>query len=207
MRIVEHKLYEFGELDSEAQEKALQELRHINVDFEDWHESVLEMAYEILDAIGVEDAQIYYRGFCSQGDGACFTGQYSYKNYEDSDLLNSLMEIHSELRRIIHQIDGAQHDANWALEARIKHVGFYNHENSVVIVVDADEDTLGCEPEEVDEGSDVSVIDTLEEAFQDLMRWIYRQLEKEFWYQTEDEQVKEAIEANEIEFYEDGTPA
>jgi hypothetical protein len=39
------------------------------------------------------------------------------------------------------------------------------------------------------------------------MRWIYRQLEREYDYQNADAQVDENIRANEYEFYEDGKRA
>jgi hypothetical protein len=42
------------------------------------------------------------------------------------------------------------------------------------------------------------------EALRDLARWLYRQLEKEFEFQTSDAVVDEAIIANEYTFTETG---
>jgi len=42
------------------------------------------------------------------------------------------------------------------------------------------------------------------EALRDLARWLYRQLEAEYAYQTADEQVDAAIIANDYSFTDDG---
>jgi hypothetical protein len=46
--------------------------------------------------------------------------------------------------------------------------------------------------------------DSLVELARDAMRWVYRQLEEEYEYQTANEQVDDAIRANEYEFTEAG---
>ena len=46
--------------------------------------------------------------------------------------------------------------------------------------------------------------DAVIEALRDLARWLYRQLELEYEYQTSDDQVDEAIRANEYTFTEAG---
>jgi hypothetical protein len=46
--------------------------------------------------------------------------------------------------------------------------------------------------------------DALIEALRDLARWLYRQLEREYEYQTSDAVVDEAIIANDYTFTETG---
>jgi hypothetical protein len=46
--------------------------------------------------------------------------------------------------------------------------------------------------------------DSIVELARDAMRWVYRQLEQEYEYQTANEQVDDAIRANEYEFTEAG---
>ena len=46
--------------------------------------------------------------------------------------------------------------------------------------------------------------DSVTEALRDLARWLYRQLEQEYSYQTSDEVVGEAMEVNEYMFTEAG---
>jgi hypothetical protein len=46
--------------------------------------------------------------------------------------------------------------------------------------------------------------ETVTQALRDLARWLYRQLEQEYEYQTSDETVDEAIAANGYTFTEAG---
>jgi hypothetical protein len=73
MRTIRIKLYKFSELTKGAKQKALDQLRDINTDNNDWHDPVLTGAKEDLIAAGYENPEILYSGFYSQGDGACFT--------------------------------------------------------------------------------------------------------------------------------------
>jgi hypothetical protein len=50
----------------------------------------------------------------------------------------------------------------------------------------------------------VDAEDTVTEALRDLARWLYRQLEREYEYQTSDAVTDEAILANEYTFTGDG---
>ena len=72
MRIIETKVYSFDELSKEAKEKALEELRYINVDYENWADDTIEQIKRIGSYLGIEIDQVLYSGFSSQGDGACF---------------------------------------------------------------------------------------------------------------------------------------
>ena len=46
--------------------------------------------------------------------------------------------------------------------------------------------------------------DVVVEALRDLARWLYRQLEREYEYQSSDERIDEAIVANAYTFTETG---
>ena len=46
--------------------------------------------------------------------------------------------------------------------------------------------------------------DTVVELLRDLARWLYRQLEREYEYQTSNEVTDEAINVNDYTFTEDG---
>lgn len=63
----------FNELNAEQQAKAIELNRDINVDYSGWCEHITNMFHEDLKAIGFEDVESQYSGFCSQGDGASFT--------------------------------------------------------------------------------------------------------------------------------------
>lgn len=63
----------FEELNAEQQKKAIELHRDINVDYQEWNDWVKEKHHSILEAVGFEDVESCYSGFCSQGDGASFT--------------------------------------------------------------------------------------------------------------------------------------
>src|SRR5512135_2350510 len=84
-------LYKFEELSEEAQQKALEkqaefEGENFEPDF-DWYANIAEaFGLDIrqtrktrMDNTHFYAPTIYYSGFWSQGDGACFEGSYSYK--------------------------------------------------------------------------------------------------------------------------------
>ena len=61
-------------LDKRRKEKLIDKHRDVNVDYEWWdytHENFKEQMKEI----GVHVEKIYFSGFYSQGDGACFDGR------------------------------------------------------------------------------------------------------------------------------------
>lgn len=65
--------YSFEELTPEAQSKAINANRDINTDDNYWYEYTLEAQKEMLASYGFNNARIFFSGFYSQGDGACFT--------------------------------------------------------------------------------------------------------------------------------------
>ena len=66
-------VYKFSELDKSAKETAMQNWREGHLDYE-WWDFVFEDATEIGKLMGIDIDQIYFSGFASQGDGACFEG-------------------------------------------------------------------------------------------------------------------------------------
>jgi hypothetical protein len=79
MRTIQTTVYRFSELSEEAKEKSIETNRDINCGDSFWSECVIEDAKEQAKTIGIDIDHIYYSGFSSQGDGACFDGRYLYK--------------------------------------------------------------------------------------------------------------------------------
>src|SRR5690606_33296995 len=84
-RVMETTVYTFDELSDKAKEKARDWYRDGQLDY-DWWDSVYEMAQTAGWILGIEMDHktknvpaIYFSGFSSQGDGACFEGTYKYK--------------------------------------------------------------------------------------------------------------------------------
>jgi hypothetical protein len=159
-----------------------------------WDEFIKEDFKTIAGLMGVAVKNIYYSGFWNQGDGAMFTGSYSYakgsvqavKGYAPKD---------ETLHKIAEALRDLQRPYFYGLSATVKHHGHYYHENSNIVTVHND-----LTWQEVDDSTEVGIA----EALRDLMMWLYRQLEAEYSYQTSDESIEESAAANEWYFTKRG---
>ncbi len=142
-----------------------------------------------------EQRHIYWTGFWSQADGACFEGTYSYAPGAAASI-----RIHAPLDTRLHAIadtlQAVQRRNFYQCHARIEHRGRYYHEYSMAISSERDSPTW--QPMTAD------AEDTIAEALRDLARWLYRQLESEYQYQTSDEAVDEMLAINGFTFTGDG---
>jgi hypothetical protein len=208
MRTVTKTVYQFDELSDRAKERARDWLREAQASDSDWYDSVYEDAQTIGALMGIEmdqkpvklmggatryDPAIYFSGFSSQGDGACFEGRYAYakgglakvKAYAPSDAYPTL---------VAHTLQQVQAKHGYRLTATVKHSGHYYHP--------------GCTDIDVYKGDDYApedVAETVRAALRMFMGWIYKQLEAEDEYRNSDEQIDESIRANEYEFEPDGS--
>lgn len=200
-------LYKFSELSPEAQQHALEQHSRLESEFFD-SDYIFDNAAEIAALFGLDlDTQyiplmngntrpeptIYYSGFCSQGDGACFEGSYSYKagalkavkGYAGQD---------KELHRIAKALQDIQKKNFYQLTARTKHSGHYYHSGCMSVNVERSDDREMTDDAE----------ETVKECLRDFADWVYEQLENEYDYRTGEEACREAIEANDYEFNEKG---
>ena len=136
---------------------------------------------------------IFFSGFSSQGDGACFEGSYSYKKGALA-AVKAYAPEDTELHRIVTELQNIQRKAFYKLSARTMHRGYYYHSGCMSVDVGVDADRYPTDAEE----------EALTECMRDFADWIYKQLETEYEYQNSDEQVAEAIRANEYTFTEGG---
>lgn len=209
----EKTVFKFDELDESAQERALDYFRESACDDSYWYESIYEDTARIFDILGIHSERqerlmsgktrtvkpnVCFSGFCSQGDGACFEGNYSYAKNASKKIREHAPQD-SELHRIADELTALQRKSFYQLAATVKHSGHYYHEHCTSIDVEDSRRSYG----DCDESTAESVADLL----RDLMRWIYKQLESEYEYQTSDEAIKESIAANEYEFDESGNIA
>ncbi|WP_298281509.1 antitoxin of toxin-antitoxin stability system [Acidocella sp.] len=205
--IIETTVYHLDELTDPAKDKARAWYRD-GVASEDWYEFVFEDFETIASLLGLElktqtirlygggtrqQPCLYFRGFWSQGDGACFEGFYRYKAGARQAIL-SHAPTETELHAIADRLQNIQRRNFYRVTADVTHRGRYCHEYSMDIEV-----TRGGRPA-------VAAADEegIAEATRDLARWLYRQLEREYEYQTSDEVIDEAIMANGYTFTLDG---
>jgi hypothetical protein len=206
MRTVTKSVYQFDELSDAAKETAREWFRTASADDEFW-EATYADADSIAKLMGIEIDQkpvqtmggttryepaIFFTGFSSQGDGACFEGRYSYAK-GGAAKVRTHAPVDEKLHAIADGLQAVQKAHGYKLYAKVKQSGHYSHSGCTDIEVMKGDD---CAPDEAE-----TEVKRLLRAFMD---WIYRQLETEYEYQNEDEQVDENIRANEYEFEADG---
>lgn len=196
MKTKSYNVYSFSELGPKARACAGENARQYIV--ETWNgEAAIEDAKQAFAYAGFEIETIHYSGFSSQGDGASFTAQWEAKNVNAAG-----MREYAPLDEKLHRIaDGfaAIAKAFPGASFKVNQRGRYMHEYCTDFHVELYEDAG------IDWSEEAAKIEKeLIELARDAMRWTYRQLEKEYDYQTAEAQVIEFIEANDYEFTEDG---
>jgi len=192
-------VYAFKELDDTAKEKARDWYRSVFFEF-DWWDHVYDDAKECAAVIGINIDRIYFSGFSSQGDGACFEGSYCYATHAPEKIREHAPKD-TTLHAIADALEDTQQSWHGSLEARVKQSGHYSHEYCTDIdVSDACEDIDSSR-------SIVEAEERLINLLRDYMRWIYSQLQTEYDYLNADDQIDESITVNDYEFNQDGTVA
>lgn len=209
LEIIETTVYRLNELSDAAKDAARAWYRQAGFDH-DWFEFVFEDFERICVILGVElrtvpvrlcgggtrqKPCIFFSGFWSQGDGACFEGRYRYakaaprrvRDYAPKD---------TELHRIADALQAIQRRNFYQLHAGIVHRDRYYHEYCMAISVERNSPTW--------QDMTADAEDAVIEALRDLARWLYRRLEREYEYLTSDAAIDEAIAANEYTFTDNG---
>ena len=207
--VIEITVYRLDELSEAAKEQARAWYREGGFDY-DWYDSVYEDFQRIAGILGLnlkirivrlmgggtrQAPCIWFRGFWSQGDGACFESWYSYQKHAPRRIREYAPQD-TELHRIADALQAIQRRNFYQLHADISHRGHYYHEYCLAISVTRDSPTWQDMTAEAEE--------TIIEALRDLARWLYRQLEREHDYLSSDEVVDETIAANDYTFTEAG---
>jgi hypothetical protein len=190
--IDEIQVFTFNELDDKAKEKALDKYRFINVDYDGWCD--LDWYENDLEFYGFLDSKVYWSGFASQGDGACFI----CKSFDVLDFLRKT-KLCNKFRFIYDNV----RLNNMYFGGNIYHSSMYYHERSTTLSIDYEWYGVDCK-------YDLCYTKFLEfEEF--LKQWIiekardiYSSIEKGYDELTSDESVEETIESFGYRFYEDG---
>jgi hypothetical protein len=205
--IIETTVYRLDELAEAAKDKAHGWYRNGAIS-EDWHNFVYDDFEAIAAILGIQmktqtvrlygggtrqEPRIYFSGFWSQGDGACFEARYRYQPGAAKAIRQHAPQDR-ELHKISETFQAIQQRNFFQITADVTHRGHYYHEYAMDIVVD--HESRQSVAAEDDQG--------IGEALRDLARWLYHQLEREYAYQTSDAAVEEAILANNFTFTQDG---
>ncbi|SNS94303.1 antitoxin of toxin-antitoxin stability system [Sphingopyxis indica] len=207
--IIETTVYQLDELADAAKDEARAWYRQTGFEH-DWFEFVFDDFERICAIFGIElrtypvrlygggarqKPCIFFSGFWSQGDGACFEGRYRYAKAAPREI-RGYAPKDGELHRIADALQAVQRRNFYQLHASIVHRDRYYHEYCMAIGVERDSPTW----QDMTADAEDAVIETL----RDLARWLYRQLEAEYEYQSSDTSVDEAILANGYTFTENG---
>lgn len=197
MRIIETKVYPFAELSPKAQEKALQFARE-QVDFSCSADYIIEDAKTIAAMLGWSISEVRYSGFYSQGDGAMFVGTMHHNtNPQWLCSISAYAPTDTVLHDIATRWHMLQQSNEFALSAGVRHSGSYSHEYCT---------EFDCFDSRTEDGyvELTETEDKIKEIARDFMRWIYKQLEDEYEFQTCDSMLRELLDNNDYEFTEDG---
>lgn len=211
-RIVETTVFKFEELSEAVKENARQWWRdqwwrdRENQDFD--ISCIYEDAERMGTLLGIEfdgraiplmgggthqEPTIYYSGFSSQGDGACFEGRYQYAKGAPKTIKAEAPQD-AELLRIAVELQKIQARNFYQLTASTKHSGHYYHSGCMSVDVERDDE------KEMTEDAEEEVTQLL----RDFANWIYSQLEAEYDYVMSDEHADESIGLSEYEFTSEG---
>jgi hypothetical protein len=196
----------FEALTKRQQDEILDKHRHYNTEHLDWWDAVYDDFKADMDKVGIEVHRMYFTGFSSQGDGACFDGRV----YSWGDFLPSILRNCPALIALAEQ----------AWNFRVEHRGHYHHENCTSFTSDMacpsdycyselDEFVHAYSPYKTEiqdavfltilQGYDYDKLhDEFEEEFKSHMRDLYNRLEVEYDALTSDESVLEALHANDM---------
>ncbi len=194
----EETVFTFAELSEDAKEHARDWMRDCEMrDFDPCMEPY-ETAARI---IGIEDIDIAYSGFYSQGDGASFKGTFSFVP-GCCTAIRKEFGRDSELHRIADELSALNCRLRLAHGITLKGTitrndARYCHDYTMQAEI---HDENGDSPECLTVQDD--------DEFTDLMRrfarWIYKGLEEDYEYRLSDAAIDESIEANEYHFTEEG---
>ena len=220
-------VYQFDELSNDAKEKAREWFRQGALDH-DWWDYIYDDFTTIATALGftigersgthynkrnkqdvtTTEQKIWFSGFCSQGDGACFEGTWKAEHCKLDKLTDHLGNLakhpDKELVRIARELAAfaTEHPTFYAV---LTHRGRYCHKHEIEF--DCEEMPVGTDDENCDDLVTKESQEEFEELARDLMEWLYRQLEQEHDYRLSDEAVDEDITGNQYEFFQNGQRA
>ncbi len=197
----------FDELSEKAKEKAREDYTSSDYPHDEWWDAVYEDAVRMGKMLGItieyktnttskgrtyETTCIWFSGFCSQGDGACFDADYTFA----PDAIDKITEETDDkvLLRIAQKLTMMQ------LTQRLKGVEYFT-----ASISSGDNNWLRTEIRDwgVDEVGEPDE-NEFQDAMQDFADWIYRQLDDENDHFHSDEYVDEQLSESDCMFDESG---
>lgn len=187
-------------VNSEQRELLLERHRYINVEHDEWWDCVYENFKQDMREVGIHVKHMYFSGFQSQGDGACFEGSFdNTRTYLD----HHHKDQYPMIRKLL------DHDGE--VYANCKHSGNFYHQYCTEFWMSADtltgilpqptefHETIAEQWQEELDNEMTAFEEAVVEQWRTYMADLYWKLEAEYDYLVSDEAVWETIEANELE--------
>lgn len=195
MKTIKIKVYEFKELSNEAQAHAIEQYRTRK--YED--DSVLyffkESCEEQIKEAGFSEPELQYSLSYSQGDGLSFSAK-AYTKIKDLFML----ELGAGKERTAQLLTDNTTQILKGNEGRY----CYAHKNQIDLYLENWTSSINCRNTDRIDAVITKVCERLENLYIDLCSKLKEQGYEELEYAYSDECIKEDIEANELEFTEDG---
>lgn len=192
----QYTVYKFSELSEDAKEKVLERYRDWNVSDEYWYEHFNDFLKEDLKEFGLLFDSFSFSGFFSQGDGASIRYSISdtfkfirhlMPDKKDSKLINRLEEW---------AVDGIDHDRE---TQRRRDFYYYDDYCAVEFNLYGANQPLPRLSDFVERLNKAST-----EFHKDLCRKLYRDLQREYDYQTSDTTLTEYFIQSDYVFTQEG---
>lgn len=188
----------FKALPESVQQEILDKHRDWDVDH-DWWDHIYEMFKEEMKEKGIRVDEMYFSGFWSQGDGACFEG--CIDDLKEFIEKNGLKEQYGWLLQLL------ETDYVRCISVSCRSRGMYCHEHTMefdntfelVHYFDPEDGLLYLSAQqEIEEAEErwPDFVDTAKEIFRDHARQLYKYLEEEYDHLTSDEHILEFLHAN-----------
>lgn len=196
-------IYDYRDLDKDIQENVLHDLWDINVDSQWWHEHIVEHWEERLNKIGFYNPKVYFSGFYSQGDGACFSAgieitvdlfEQFVKQLHDKELLKMISKHKNWF------FDFLTENCNFNIE-KTDLANRYSHKKTRYIAGHIENDTIksGYLEQCFDQ-----FLAFIEDVRLEMCQEIYSELQQEYKDLTSDAAIIETIDGNEYQFAANG---
>lgn len=217
---IERDVYSFEELSPEAQKVAIEELYDINVEYSDWHEPIIEGFEEDMKKLGLDNIDVRYSGFNSQGDGASFTGDV----FDNEVFMVLALDLKSDEWLDMGEEEKPE-DEGSRLRADLLDIGFdtrekltpnnfvisiirnssrYSHENTISGSVRIEDVPESIEKEFPLEDYEANIEEMVTKWARSVSKDLYSDLENYYDELRSDESVKETIIANDYKFNKNG---
>lgn len=182
MKTIVQKFFSDYTDDQKAEAKAFFN-RHFEkfVPHDEWYECTIGDIVCALECIGFSDVKVYFSGFCSQGDGAQFVGNYRYKKGGLAKVKKDYPQW-TDLHDLAQALQTAEAKHFYNIRARIRSSGHYSHEYCTAFDFEDIRHNHGWVSEHFEESDFI-------DPMRSFMRAIYRMLEQEYDYLSSFETV------------------